>query len=506
MSLCPVVDINTKNISLRKLYTAHIYLLYLCIQKKQHIIKTIHTMLFSQDTYKARRQRLRELVGNGIILLFGNNNSPMNYPNNTYKHRQDSCFLYYTGLHREGLVLAIDCDGGKEILFGDEVDIDDIVWYGKVKTAAEMAEETGIAELRPMRRLAELVAKAAGRTVHYLPPYRDDNKIEIMRLLGIQPEHQKQRASVELIKAIVKMRSIKTAEEIDELERAAVIGYKMHTAAMKLATKPGMTEAYIGGVLEGIAASLGSNISFGNIVTMHGEIMHGCPSQRVLEPGRLLLVDAGAETFEHYCSDNTRTMPISGKFTKKQRDIFDIVADCHDLALTFAKPGLRWWDTHMAVCRLMTERLKDLGLMKGDTDEAVAAGAHALFMPHGLGHMMGMDVHDMEGLGQTYVGYDDTIRPSTQFGTNALRFARELEPGHVITDEPGIYFIPDLIDDWQRNGTNADYICFDKVQQYRDFGGIRIEDDVLITPDGCRFLGQQRIPYKADDVEAYIAQ
>ena len=463
-------------------------------------------MLFSQATYIERRRQLRDLVGDGIILLFGNNNSPMNYPNNGYKFRQDSSFLYFTGQHREGLTLAIDCNSGKEILFGDEVSIDDIVWYGKVKTAAEMAEESGIAELRPYGRLADLVAEANGRTIHYLPPYRHENMIEIMNLLSIKPEEQKAHSSVTLIKAIVKLRSIKSEEEIAELERAAAIGYKMHTTAMKLATLPGMTEAYISGVIEGIACSLGSNISFGNIVTMHGEIMHGCPSPVVLEPGRLLLVDAGAETFEHYCSDNTRTMPISGKFTQKQRDIVQIVADCHDLALTFAKPGLRWYDTHMAVCRLMTERLKDLGLMKGNTDDAVAAGAHALFMPHGLGHMMGMDVHDMEGLGQNYVGYDDTIQPSSQFGLASLRFARKLEVGHVITDEPGIYFIPDLIDDWQRNGTNADFICFDKVNEYRDFGGVRIEDDVLITPDGCRFLGEDRIPYHPADVEEFIAK
>ena len=463
-------------------------------------------MLFSQQTYVERRKQLRELVGDGIVILFGNNNSPMNYPNNTYKFRQDSSFLYFVVQHREGLTLAIDCNSGKEILFGDEVSIDDIVWYGKVKSAAEMAEESGISELRPMAKLADLVAEAKGRTIHYLPPYRHENMMVIERLLGIKSEEQKARASVTLIKAIVKLRSIKSEEEIAELERAAAIGYKMHTTAMQLVTKPGMTEAYISGVLEGIAASLGSITSFGNIVTMHGEIMHGCPSPRALEPGRLLLVDAGAETFEHYCSDNTRTMPISGKFTQKQREIIDIVADCHDLALTFAKPGLRWYDTHMAVCRLMTERLKDLGLMKGDTDEAVAAGAHALFMPHGLGHMMGMDVHDMEGLGQNYVGYDDTIQPSDQFGLASLRFARKLEPGHVITDEPGIYFIPDLIDDWAKSGKYDRFIDFNKVNEYRDFGGVRIEDDVLITPDGCRFLGDDRVPYKAADVEDYIAQ
>ena len=464
-------------------------------------------MLFSQTTYVERRRRLRELVGDGIIVIFGNNNSPMNYPNNGYKFRQDSSFLYFTGQHREGLVLVIDCNSGKEILFGDEVSIDDIVWYGKVKSAAEMAEESGISELRPYARLHDLVAEAKGRTIHYLPPYRHENMIAIMNLLGIKPEEQKAHSSVALIKAIVALRSIKSEEEIAELERAAAIGYKMHTTAMKLVTKPGMTEAYISGVIEGIACSLGSNVSFGNIVTMHGEIMHGCPSPSPLEPGRLLLVDAGAETFEHYCSDNTRTMPISGRFTQKQRDIVQIVADCHDLALTFAKPGLRWYDTHMAVCRLMTERLKDLGLMKGNTDDAVAAGAHAMFMPHGLGHMMGMDVHDMESLDQINVGFDEETRPRLdQFGTNCLRMGRRLEEGFVVTDEPGIYFIPALIDDWKASGHCAEFLNFDKIEAYKDFGGIRIEDDILITKDGCRFLGEHRIPYHPKDVEEFMAQ
>lgn len=326
-----------------------------------------------------------------------------------------------------------------------------------------------------------------------------------MNLMGIRPEAQREAASIDLIRAVVKLRSVKTQEEIDELERASLIGYEMHTTAMRLC-RPGVTEQFIGGTLDGIAAQLGSIVSFPSIVSMHGEILHGYPSPRPLEAGRLMLCDAGAETLEHYCSDHTRTTPISGRFTSRQRDIYDIVVDCHDLALTHARPGVRWWDVHMDVCRLMTDRLKDLGLMRGDTEEAVRAGAHALFLPHGLGHMMGMDVHDMEGLGQTNVGYDDETRPSTQFGTASLRFARRLEEGYVVTDEPGIYFIPDLIDLWRREGTNAQYLCFDEIEKYKDFGGIRIEDDVLITRDGCRFLGEKRIPYLAEEVEAFLEE
>lgn len=470
-------------------------------------LTNILRMLFPKQTYVERRHKLCELVGNGLILLFGNNDSPNNYPANVYKFRQDSAFLYFFGQKRDGLVGVIDADTGREVLVGNEIDIDDIVWYGSVQSVKSMATECGVEESAPMSRLATLVNEAvkAGRKIHFLPPYRYDTMIQIMDLLGLHPSQQREAASMPLIKAVVKMRSVKSEGEIAELERASAIGYKMHTTAMRLA-RPGVTEQYIGGVLEGIAQSYGSQVSFPSIVSMHGEILHGYPSPHQLEAGRLLLVDAGAETNEHYCSDHTRTTPISGKFTQKQKDVYNIVVACHDLALTHARPGVRWWDVHMAVCALMTDRLKELGLMKGDTEEAVHAGAHALFLPHGLGHMMGMDVHDMEGLGQVNVGFDEETRPSTQFGTNALRFGRRLEAGHVVTDEPGIYFIPDLIDLWHKNGTNAQFLNFDKIEEYKDFGGIRIEDDVLITPDGCRFLGEQRIPYHVDEVEEYLKQ
>ena len=463
-------------------------------------------MLFSKNTYVERRARLRQLVGHGLIVLMGNNESPMNYPSNTYKFRQDSSFLYFFGQHRDGLVGVIDADSGAETLLGDEIDIDDIVWYGEVTSVVQMAEECGVAHTAPMAALTEMVAQAqkAGRKVHFLPPYRHETMIRLHDLLGIHPSQQRAAASQELIQAVIQLRLVKSAEEIEELERAAAIGYEMHTTAMRLC-RPGVTEAYIGGVLDGIAASHGSMVSFQSIVSMHGEILHGYPSARPLEAGRLLLCDAGAETREHYCSDHTRTTPISGTFTQRQKDIYNIVVDCHDLALTHARPGVRWWDVHYDVCRLMTNRLKDLGLMKGDTEAAVQAGAHALFLPHGLGHAMGMDVHDMEGLGQTFVGYDEETRPSSQFGTASLRFARRLEEGHVVTDEPGIYFIPALIDLWRKEGTNAEFLCFDEIEKYKDFGGIRIEDDVLITKDGCRFLGEKRIPYHVDEVEAFLA-
>lgn len=464
--------------------------------------------MFSKETYVRRRAELKKLVKSGIIILFGNNDSPANFPANSYyPFRQDSSFLYYFGLRRDGLVGVIDVDNDTETLIGDDIDIDDIVWYGSVDSVSDMAGLCGVANWAPMKKLASICNEAlrAKRKIHFLPPYRYDIKLHIFDLLGIHPNQQKESASMDLIMAVIKMRSTKEPQEIEELERAAVIGYKMHTTAMRL-TKPGVTEKYIGGQLTGIAESYGAMVSFPTIFSQHGEIMHGNPSMAKLEAGRLALCDAGAETLENYCSDNTRTMPVSGKYTQRQLEIYSIVEACHDYTLQVAKPGVKWYDVHMAVCRLMTDRLKELGLMKGDTEEAVKAGAHAMFLPHGLGHMMGMDVHDMESLDQRYVGFDDEVQPSTQFGTNCLRMGRRLQEGFVVTDEPGIYFIPDLIDSWHKSGHCKEFINFDLLETYKDFGGIRIEDDLLITKDGCRFIGKDRIPYHPKDVEAFMAE
>lgn len=463
--------------------------------------------MFSKETYVNRRAELKKLVKGGLILLFGNNDSPVNYPSNGYyPFRQDSSFLYYFGLNRDGLVGIIDIDEGTETIVGNDIDIEDIVWFGSVDSVKDMAASVGVAETAPMKQLQIICNEALRqhRQIHFLPPYRFDTKLQIFDLLGIHPNQQKEAASLELIKAVVKMRSTKEPQEIEEIENACAIGYKMHTTAMRL-TKPGLTEKYIGGQVDGVAQSYGAMVSFATIFTQHGEIMHGAPSWNELQNGRLVLCDAGAENRDNYCSDNTRTYPVNGKFTQRQLEIYQIVEACHDYVLSVARPGVRYKDVHMAVCRLMTEKLKELGLMKGDVDEAVNAGAHAMFLPHGLGHMMGMDVHDMEGLGQVYVGFDDEVRPSTQFGTNALRMGRKLEEGFVVTDEPGIYFIPALIDDWKAKGLHTDFINYDLLETYKDFGGIRIEDDVLITADGCRFLGKDRIPYHPKDVEEFMA-
>lgn len=464
--------------------------------------------MFDTATYIRRRNELKKLVKEGIIILFGNNESPANFPNNGYyPFRQDSSFLYYFGLQRDGLVGIIDIDNDKDILVGNDIDIEDIVWYGSVESMTEMMQRCGAQETLPMKALKTICNEALSkhRKIHFLPPYRHDIKIQVFDLLGVHPIQQKEAASMELIKSVVKMRSAKEQQEIEELERAAVIGYKMHTTAMRL-TKPGVTEKFVSGQVDGIAHSYGAMVSFPTIYTQHGEILHGAPSMNKLEEGRLVLCDAGGETLNNYCSDNTRTMPVNGKFTQRQLEIYSIVEACHDYTLELAKPGVKYADVHFAICRLMFDRLKEVGLAKGNTEDAVKAGAHAMFLPHGLGHMMGMDVHDMENLDQINVGFDEETRPNLdQFGTNCLRMGRRLEEGFVVTDEPGIYFIPALIDEWKAKKHCAEYLNFDKLETYKDFGGIRIEDDVLITKDGCRFIGKDRIPYHPKDVEAFMA-
>jgi Xaa-Pro aminopeptidase len=462
--------------------------------------------MFSKETYIRRRAELKKLVGEGVIIFFGNNEAPYNYPANTYAPmRQDSSFLYYFGQHRDGLVGVIDIDNDEEWLFGDDIDVEDIVWMGFTPSVTDLAAEVGITKTAPMAKLVEVCHRvtATNATVHFLPPYRFDTKIQIMDLLGIHPSKQKEAASLKLIKAVVKMRATKEPQEIEAIERACNVGFAMHTMAQML-IKPGVTERLVAGQVDGIARSMAQGNSFATIFSQHGEIMHGAPSDAKLEDGRLVLCDAGSE-LDDYCSDHTRTMPVNGKFTQRQLEIYSIVEECHDYVLEVAKPGVKYMDVHFAVCRRMTERLKELGLMKGDVDEAVKAGAHAMFLPHGLGHMMGMDVHDMEGLGQIYVGFDDETRPNLeQFGTNCLRMGRKLEEGFVLTDEPGIYFIPALIDEWKASGHCKEFLDFDRLETYKDFGGIRIEDDILITKEGCRFLGSKRIPYHPQVLEEFM--
>lgn len=461
--------------------------------------------MFSKEIYVQRRTELKRKVGHGLIILFGNNDSPNNYTSNPYRFRQDSCFLYYFGLKREGLVGVIDIDNNQDYIYGNDINIDDIIWYGYVPSVNELAREVGVTTTAPTKALKTMIdaAKAKGQTIHILPQYRHDLMIQLAEMMDDNPLQLGRYASAPLIKAIVDMRSVKQPEEIVELKTAAEIGYKMHTMAQKLCA-PSITPRYIAGVIEGIAMSLGDNYSFQSIVTTHGEILHSSLHNTPMEAGRLMVCDAGAESHENYCSDHTRVTPVSGKFTSQQRDIYTAVEAAHDWVIANAQPEVKWLDIHLGACRILTDHLKAIGLMKGDTEEAVHAGAHALFMPHGIGHMMGLDVHDMEGLGQDFVGFDDEVRPSSQFGLNSLRCGRRIKKGYVITDEPGIYFIPHLIDLWRSQSMHKDFINYEAIEPFLDFGGIRLEDDILITETGCHIIGDDIIPYHIDDVEEFI--
>ena len=461
--------------------------------------------MFNSATYEKRRQALKALLKDGIVLILGNQEAPSNYPDNTYKFRQDSSFLYFFGHSHPGYAGIMDIDSGEDIFFGDDVDIDDIIWMGPQPSIKELAAQVGISCSQPTSQLKEYIQKgiAQGRKIHFLPPYRHANMMLLEELTGIKASAVKKYASLELIKAVVSLRSVKEACEIKELDLACNIGYEMHTAAMRLC-KPETSEQYIAGVLEGIAASYGSMVSFPIILSQHGETLHNHDHSLILEKGRMMLTDAGAERISCYCSDHTRTVPVGGKFEGRQKDIYNIVLACHGKALDITRPGITYKEVHLEVCKVLTQGLKEIGLMKGNVDDAVAAGAHALFLPHGLGHMMGLDVHDMEDLGQIYVGYDDETRPSTQFGLASLRMGRRLQEGFVMTDEPGCYFIPALIDQWKAEKMHTDFINYDALESFKDFGGIRLEDDILITPNGSRFLGEKRIPITIEEVEAIM--
>ena len=458
--------------------------------------------MFETSVYKNRRARLKEKVKSGLVLILGNGEAPANYTDNTYKFRQDSSFLYFFGLNQPGFAGVIDIDSGDEYLFGNDVDMDDIIWMGPQPSVKDMAARVGVSKTAPFARLADCMKTAIsqGRRIHFLPPYRFRNMLLLEELLGIRPALVKNYASLELIKAVVDLRSVKEPCEIEEITKACNIGYEMHTAAMRNC-KPGVKEQYIAGLIEGIAASYGSMVSFPVILSQNGETLHNHDHSQILQEGRMMLTDAGAEEVSHYCSDFTRTVPVGGKFLTRQKEVYNIVLAANNKAIEIAKPGVTYQYVHLEVCKVLAQGLKDLGLMKGDVNEAVAAGAHALFMPHGLGHMMGLDVHDVEDLGQIYVGYDDETRPIDQFGTSSLRMGRRLQEGFVITDEPGCYFIPALIDQWRAQGMHKEFLNYDKIETFKDFGGIRLEDDILIIPGGSRFLGDKRTPITVEEVE-----
>jgi Xaa-Pro aminopeptidase len=459
-------------------------------------------MMFKTEVYVNRRKKLIKKFKSGILLFLGNEESPMNYPGNPFHFRQDSSFLYYWGLDEPNVAALIDIDEGKEIIFGYDYTVDDVVWMGPQPTLKARARKSGVKTALASQKMETYLASAVnnGRKVHYLPQYRSENMIKIQNLLGIQPQVVNNYASVKFIKSVVAQRSIKSDEEIKEIETAVDVAYEMHTYAMKH-TRPGIYEREISGAIEGIALSGGNGTSFPVIFSIHGETLHNHYHGNLMKKGDIAVNDSGAESLEHYASDITRTIPVGGKFTSQQKDIYQIVLDAQMKAISAMKPGVRFKEIHLLSVKVIAAALKTLGFIKGNIDEVVKAGAHALFMPHGLGHMMGLDVHDMEDLGEQYVGYSKKIKRSEQFGLAYLRMAKELEPGHVMTVEPGIYFIPELIDQWKADKKFSDYIVYNKVEKYREFGGIRIEDDVLVTNNGRKVLGKP-IPKNIEDVEA----
>jgi Xaa-Pro aminopeptidase len=462
--------------------------------------------MFPKNSYINRRKRLHEEIGSGLLLFPGNSESAFNYPANTYSFRQDSTFSYFFGLDHPDFVGVMDMESGKDYIFGNNVDLDDIIWMGPQPTVVDQAARVGVENTSPLAELEGFLKSAInkGRKVHFLPPYRGETMILLEKLLGIHHTELKQQVSLKLINAVVKLRSIKDDLEIADIESMVDVAYKMHTTAIKMAY-PGVKEQAIAGTIEGISLALGGPVSFPIILSVNGQVLHNHGHQNYLKEGQLLVVDAGAESQLHYASDITRTCPVGGKFNQRQKEIYEIVLAANMNAIAATKPGLPYRDSHYVACTTIAQGLKDVGLMKGDVKEAVAAGAHAMFLPHGLGHMMGLDVHDMENLGQIHVGYDSEFRPSDQFGTAFLRMGRRVQPGFVITNEPGIYFIPELIDQWRSEGKFMDFINYDKLETYKDFGGIRIEDDILVTETGCRVLGKP-IPKTVADIEALMAK
>lgn len=457
--------------------------------------------MFNSELYSSRRENIRKLMNSGLLLFPGNNEAAFNYPANTYNFRQDSSFLYFFGLDHPGFACIIDVDNGKDYFFGDDITMDDIIWMGPQPSLKGRAAKVGITNVLPYIKLSEMIQEAIGknRKIHFLPPYRGEQSIKLAELLGKKAGEIKDMASVELIKSVIKLRSVKDEEEVKEIEFALNIAYNMHTTAMKMAM-PGIVEREIAGKIEGIALCEGLGVSFPIILSINGQTLHNHYHGNTLVKERMMLTDAGAESLLHYASDITRTVPVGGKFNRRQKDIYEIVLAANMKAIESVKPGITNKELHIMACETIASGLKDLGLMKGDVKEAVIRGAHALFMPHGLGHMMGLDVHDMEGLGENHVGYDDQVKRSDQFGLAFLRLGKKLEPGFVFTIEPGLYFIPALIDQWKSEHKFEEFINYDKVESYKDFGGIRIEDDVLVTNNGYKVPGKP-IPKTVSEVE-----
>jgi Xaa-Pro aminopeptidase len=458
--------------------------------------------MFSANTYKSRREILAKNISSGICLFIGHKEVPMNATANTYHFRQDSSFLYYFGLDKSDLNAAVDADSGESILFGDERSVEEAVWMGDELPLKKSAGAVGVEKVTPSSEFKDYVEKIikSGRKIHILPQYNLESKLTLSLVTGIFIAQIDKYYSSEFIDAVVKQRSIKTDEEISEIEKALDISYEMYEASMSR-TKPGLYEREICGMVNGIASAKGAGNSFTTILSVHGEILHNHHYDNLMEDGDLVLMDSGAESTMRYASDITRTFPVNGKFTTKQKDIYNIVLNSQIAAIDMIKNGVKYKDVHLKSSKVLAEGLTSVGLMKGNPSDAVEAGAHALFFPHGLGHMLGLDVHDMEALGENFVGYDKTTERSSQFGLGYLRLAKELKTGFVLTVEPGIYFIPQLFEKWKTENKHREFIDYDKFNDYLDFGGIRIEDDILVTDTGSKILGKP-IPKTVEEVES----
>jgi Xaa-Pro aminopeptidase len=457
--------------------------------------------MFAKEIYVKRREKLKKSVKSGIILLLGNSEAPMNYTGNTYAFRQDSTFIYYVGLNTPGLAYILDIDRNKEYLLGDELTIDDIIWMGNLLSLKERAAQAGIDTVLPFSDLATIIGAGlkSNRTIHYLKPYRYRNQLILSEILDKKVDSLTVGFSLELTKAVIWMRLIKSDEELTELEDAGKTGYAMHIVAMKMCQQ-GVSEREIAGMIEGLAISTGNRVSFPTILSMNGQTLHNHDHSGILQSGRLMLCDAGSENLNYYASDFTRTTAVGGEYSKRQEDIHNIVLKALNDSIAMAKPGITYKSVHRNAYRIIFEGLRDLGLVKGDTEAALEVGVPALFMPHGLGHALGLDVHDMENLGETLVGYDEETTRDTLFGYRNLRFGKRLEPGHVLTVEPGIYFIPQLIEKWKAEKINAGFINFEKLEDFYDFGGIRLEDNIVITPQGCRLVYNKRLPVTIEEI------
>jgi Xaa-Pro aminopeptidase len=460
--------------------------------------------MFSQKTYIERRKTLKEKVGKGLILLFGNEESSMNYTDNTYPFRQDSTFLYYFGIQQPELVAVIDIENDHDIIFGTEYTVEDSVWMGPQPTIKEKAERCGVKTVLPPKELTALLSKAKsqGQTIHFLPLYRPEKKIQLQKLIGIAPDEVATKCSLDLVKAVVSQREYKTAEEITEITKSVDISVDMHVAAMKSA-KPGMTEAQVTAEVHKIALAAGGTISFPIIGTRNGQTLHNHYHGNTISEGDLFLIDAGYENQMSYAGDLSSTFPVSKTFTSEQKEIYQLTLEAHQASIDALGVGVPFRNAHIAACTAIFDGLKTMGLTKGNTQDAIQAGAHALFFPCGTGHMMGLDVHDMEDLGEVWVGYEGQPK-STQFGLKSLRLAKPLQPGHVFTIEPGIYFIPELIDLWRSQNQFDEFINWEKVNSYRNFGGIRNEEDFVMTENGAQLLGKPK-PKTIAEIEAIRA-